>query len=242
MSRRVLNAPVGVKTREVERVLAVLKREGLNRERAFEARVDRISQRFLGRNYAASPLGGGPESEESFRVSFHEFDCVTYVETVLALACSTTPRGFYRELRDLRYQNGRVDWFNRNHFMTGWLRSNVARGVITDLTRGHDSLSKMRTLKGVAGLKPRKVTFRFFPKRRFARVRSRIRTGDVMIFVSTKKHLDVFHMGIVICADGQVLLRHATRSVGKVIEQDLVEFLNSNRMPGFILARPRCQR
>src|SRR5438045_2610372 len=99
MSRRAVNAPVGVKTREVERVLAVLKKEGLNKERALEARVDRISQRFLGRNYAANPLGGGPESEEAFRVSFDEFDCVTYVETVLALACARKPTVFYRELR-----------------------------------------------------------------------------------------------------------------------------------------------
>ena len=241
MTRRILNTPIGVKTREVERVLSILRKDGLEKA-GFEARVERVSRYFVGRQYAANPLGGGPEIDESFRVSFGEFDCVTYVEIVLALACSNTPGGFYRELRALRYKGGKVDWFTRNHFMTGWLRSNVARGVVTSLTRGSDTHSKTRTLEGVAGLPSHVTTFRFFPKRRFSRVRPHIRTGDLMIFVSTKTHLDVFHMGILIRANEQILLRHATRSRGKVIEQDVVAFIRSNRMPGFILARPRCQR
>lgn len=237
MTRRVLNTPVGLSSRDVERALSLLESEN-----GFAARVNRVSRMFVGRRYAEKPLGGGSDSEEVFRVSFGEFDCVTYVETVLALACSNSPVRFFRELRSLRYRDGKVDWFARNHFMTAWLKNNIARGVVTDLTRGGDALSKTRTLSGVAGLPPEEATFRFFPKKRFSRVRSRIRTGDVMLFVSTKRHLDVFHMGILICEGDHVLLRHATRSVGSVIEETVNGFLRDNRMTGFILARPLCRR
>lgn len=212
----------------------------LNGEDGFESRVSVISKMFLDRPYAENPLGGGPESSELFRASFDEFDCVTYVEIVLALACSKTPARFLHDLRALRYHDGKVDWFTRNHFMTAWLRRNVARGAIADLTRGRDTISKTRTLSGVAGLPPEETTFRYFPKRSFSKVRSRIHTGDLIMFVTTRKHLDVFHMGILIQQGDQIFLRHATRSAGKVIEQDLADFFRANRMSGFILARPLC--
>jgi hypothetical protein len=51
----------------------------------------------------------------------------------------------------------------------------------------------------------------------------------------------VFHTGILIHRDDRVLMRHAKRSAGKVVEQDLADFLKRNRMSGFILARPLCR-
>ncbi|MFY9555372.1 MAG: N-acetylmuramoyl-L-alanine amidase-like domain-containing protein [Blastocatellia bacterium] len=212
-----------------------------NQTTGFEPRLKQISGLFLGRPYVENPLEGGPQSRERFLVAFDEFDCVTYVETVLAVVCSRTADQFYRKLRALRYRNGRVDWSTRNHFMTDWLRRNVARGVLTDVTRGLDAIAKTRTLVGVPGIKPLELTFRCFPKRRFAKVSRRIQTGDLILFVSTRKTLDVFHAGILIRNDNNILLRHATRSAGKVIEQDLRDFLRTNRMSGFILARPKCR-
>lgn len=231
-----VNSPVGFDKRRASRALF-----SLNREKGFADRVVRISGLFRDRRYAENPLGGGPECRELFRVSFDEFDCVTYVETVLALSCSKTPARFFRELRHLRYKGGKVDWLRRNHFMTSWLRRNAARRALADLTRGHHSILKTRVLSAVPGLPPEPVTFRLFPKRRYAKVRSLIRTGDIMMFVSTKKYLDVFHMGMLIRDGDQLLLRHATRSAGKVVEQNVIDFMRSNRMSGFILARPLCR-
>jgi len=228
--------PVEFDIRGAERAL-----HRLRRHQSFEARADSISRLFLGRAYLENPLGGGPDQREMFRCSFDEFDCVTYVEIVLALACSKTTSRFSRTLRDLRYREGTVDWFRRNHFMTDWLRTNAERGVLADITTGRESIAKTRTLSGVPGIGPEQTTFRCFPKRSFAKVSSRIQTGDVIMFVSTKKHLDVFHAGILIRRGKQILLRNAARSAGKVIEQELREFLRANRMSGFILARPVCR-
>jgi hypothetical protein len=35
-----------------------------------------------------------------------------------------------------------------------------------------------------------------------------------------------------------VLLRHAARSRGQVVEQELADFCAANTMPGFLIARP----
>ena len=236
-TRSRLNGKIRFDKRKTEHALLIV-----NQARSLGPRVNQSSETFLGCGYGENPLGGGPEFQESLSVSFDEFDCVTYVETVLALSCSKTSARFLSELRDLRYKDGRLDWFSRNHFMTAWLRSNVARGAVADLTRGRDTVPKTRTLSGVAGLPPEEITFRVFPKRRLSRVRSQIRTGDLIMFASTRKHLDVFHMGILIRQDDRILLRHATRSAGKVVEQDLIDFVRANRMSGFILARPLCRQ
>ena len=235
-TRKRLIRPVGFDIRGAERAL-----QGLSEHASLEARVDSISRLFVGRAYLENPLGGGPDQGEVFRCSFDEFDCVTYVEIVLALACSKTASRFSRTLRDLRYLEGNVDWFRRNHFMTEWLRINAKRGVLADITTGRESIAKTRTLSGVPGIGPEQTTFRCFPKRSFAKVSSRIQTGDVIMFVSTKKHLDVFHAGILIRRGTQILLRNAARSAGKVIEQDARQFLRANRMSGIILARPVCR-
>jgi hypothetical protein len=163
------------------------------------------------------------------------------MESVLALAVSRTADEFPKYLREIRYKNGKMDWFERNHYMAAWLINNRRLGRLADLTRGRDTISRTRTLDVVHGLPPRRVTFRCFPKRTFARIKPRMRTGDLIMFVSTKKNLDVFHTGILIQRDDRVLLRHARRSAGKVIEQDLADFLKRHRMSGFVLARPLCR-
>jgi hypothetical protein len=235
--RRSYSKPVGFYKRGLKPTLRLLNKTTAS----FEDRLAAVSRRFVGSNYEENPLGGGPDSLELFVVSFKDFDCVTYMETVLALACSKTQSAFFRELRGLRYQNGRVTWFHRNHFMTDWLRRNTERGALANLTRGRNTIKKTRTVSGVPGIQPHEITFRCFQKRSFAKITDRIRTGDLIMFVSTKKQLDVFHTGILIRGGNRILMRHATRSAGKVIEQDVRDFLKSNRMSGFILARPLCR-
>jgi hypothetical protein len=62
--------------------------------------------------------------------------------------------------------------------------------------------------------------------------------GDLIFFASTRKQHDVFHCGIIVRDGDRVLMRHASRSRGGVVEQDLEEFLKANRMAGVIVVRP----
>ena len=74
------------------------------------------------------------------------------------------------------------------------------------------------------------------PFQRCPRRRSRI-------FRLDQPNLDVFHCGILFHRGDRIIMRHAARSRGQVVEQDLVGFLGANRMTGVILVRPEaCAR
>ena len=208
------------------------------KEPALSDRIDAISARLLGHPYDANPLGGGPDSSETLTISLEGFDCVTYVETVLALAHARSVEEFVSSVRRMRYDRGIIDWFHRNHYMINWAEKNEKRGLIRNITDGPEAVRKSRKLTVVKGLPEKSAAFACIPKRDIRRVSGRIETGDVILFVSAKKNLDVFHMGFVVRRGDELLLRHATRSKGEVVEQELSAFLKSNRMSGIILLRP----
>ena len=98
---------------------------------------------------------------------------------------------------------------------------------------------KERTLDDVPGLPPIRARFACVPRPAIGRLVRHLQTGDLIFFASTRKHLDIFHCGIVVRDADRVLVRHASRSRGGVVEQDLNEFLKANRMAGVIVVRPR---
>jgi hypothetical protein len=203
-------------------------------------RIDCLSARFLGRAYISDPLGGGPDSKEELSLALDGFDCVTYMETVLSLARSRAASEFAGELREMRYRDGLVDWHHRNHYMVDWIANNAKRGIVRDITSGPATVIKIKNLSLLKSLPAKIASFRCFPKHALGKTRSLIQTGDVILFASTKKNLDVFHTGFLIKHGDEISLRHATRAAGQVVEQSLASFLKTHRMSGFILLRPLC--
>jgi N-acetylmuramoyl-L-alanine amidase-like len=203
-------------------------------------RIDILSRQFLGHPYQTNPLIGSAESPEVFTVSLDAFDCVTYIETILALSLASNPDEFEKWLRKIRYQNGRIVWERRNHYMTGWIRSNQRAGAVRRLSLPNIPVRvKERKLNGIPGLPPIRRRFTCVPKPAIRRLALHLETGDLIFFASTRKHLDVFHCGIIIRDHERLLVRHASRSRGRVIEQELNDFLKENRMAGVIIARPK---
>jgi len=205
---------------------------------SISQRMDQASNRFLGRSYLDAPLGGAFGQSEVFTATFDGFDCVTYIETVLALALSNTVSEFTDLLRQIRYDHGRVEWVSRNHYMVDWAERNEAAGLIVNLTTGDDTQEKTCTLNLIAGIPAKTVTFQYFPSPISKRVLDQINTGDLSLFVSLKDTLDIFHTGILIENEHRINVRHATRKTGEVIEQSLSEFANINAMKGLVLLRP----
>lgn len=232
-----IETPIGLEAAEAERIL-----KDSGAETDHGARIDRISELLLGRPYVEGALGGGPKSTEEFRVSLNAFDCVTFIEIVLALALARTLDEFVDTVRRIRYEDGKVDWVRRNHYMVDWVRNNEACGFVKDITSGPFTVVKRCTLSLIAGLPAKTATFRYFPTQSTAEVTTLFGIGDLILFVSTRDTLDVFHTGLLVEHAGRWLLRHATRSAGFVIDQDLVEFMSQNEMAGFILLRPLCRR
>ena len=100
--------------------------------------IEQISARYLGRPYDSSgPLGEGPDGTVSTKPLMDEtrFDCVTFIEEVVAQAVSKTPEDVLSNLTRLRYAGGKVDYVTRNHFAElDWIPHNLANGAFTDIT------------------------------------------------------------------------------------------------------------
>ncbi|ADB38898.1 N-acetylmuramoyl-L-alanine amidase-like domain-containing protein [Spirosoma linguale] len=99
-------------------------------------------KQFLGRPYVPYTLDQTPT--EQLVVNFREFDCTTYLESVLALTLALHDAGsktgpseqaFRNYLTRFRYRNGRIDGYaSRLHYFSDWLRDNERKGLITDVS------------------------------------------------------------------------------------------------------------
>ena len=207
--------------------------------RTVAARVEALSALLLGAPYVANGLVGSAETPELFVAPLDGFDCVTYVESVYAFARASDPAEFVEELRKLRYEGGVVAWERRNHYMTDWVRRNGKAGVVWPVAAEGLGVRKEKVLNVLSGLPAKKVNLYPVPKAKLRSYAPRLRNGDLLLFVSTKPGLDVFHCGLLVLSGGRLMLRHASRSAGRVVEQELSAFLRANRMAGLLASRPQ---
>ena len=120
--------------------------EGVDTIPIGEAMV-RIALPLVGTPYGPGTLEVA--GQEDVVVNFQEFDCVTLVENVLALARFTrsfgpeilqsegrTREAYRGALREIRYRNGRVDGYpSRLHYFSDWIRDNEAKGLVREVTQ-----------------------------------------------------------------------------------------------------------
>jgi N-acetylmuramoyl-L-alanine amidase-like protein len=226
--------PRGLNRRRVRQLLS--KRKDAP---SISGRIDILSGLLLGYPYKSNPLIGSAEQAEVFTASLDAFDCVTFIETVLALARASKVGEFSEALRRIRYDRGRIAWQRRNHYMTDWIRNNVREDVLKPVPPAVPTISRDRVLNLLPGLAVRRVRVKCVPKRTVARAAKHLRSGDLIFFASTRRNLDVFHAGIIVRDGARPRMRHASRSQGGVVEQELAEFLRANRMAGVIVMRPQ---
>lgn len=106
-------------------------------ETAVIKRLDIISKIFLGLPYGAGgPLGEGPTGtiDQDPLYRFDTFDCTTYVETIMALALTRDVNEFEDELNKIRYENGEIEYFKRNHFTDlQWIPNLIKDGYLKEI-------------------------------------------------------------------------------------------------------------
>lgn len=205
-------------------------------------RLHKIADLFLGCPYVIDPLIGGPEVPEKLVVQFEAFDCVTFIESVLALAKSRSKTGFVTELKRTRYRDGVVDWRSRLHYFSDWMRHNQKRGAIKMLMRGSGTRSIDTALSLIKALPARRVRIHVVPKKNLHLALDRISDGSVVAFASVRPALDFFHTGLVfsdskpVQSVEELTLYSPPKSIGKVIAEPLSDFLKRNRMRGMAFA------
>ncbi|MBI5683362.1 MAG: DUF1460 domain-containing protein [Deltaproteobacteria bacterium] len=214
-------------------------------------RIDFLSKMFLGVDYKASTLSsqalsrewvGDANTPEIFVVNLEGMDCMTFIEYIEAMRLSDSFSEFIKNLKIVRYKQGKVTFENRNHFFTDW----IDLGFVKDLTGkigGEKAkvIQKRLNMKGDAGyiihgvpVKEREI--RYIPAEDVDNsIFNKLKTGDYAGMYSQEAWLDVSHVGIVIKTGKQIYLRHASSITGKVVDEDFKEYIT--KKDGFVLLR-----
>jgi len=221
---------------------------------------------FLGASYKEATLEApGPEK---LIVNLRKFDCVTFVESMLALARLFTsgkksPREYLRQLKLIRYRSGVIAGYSsRLHYFTDWLHDNEKKKVLRDTSRkigGKPRRRKINFMTTNCGLYPAlknekelqkmlaaeknlsRKTFAIIDKDKFIASKENIKNGDIVAFVSAKEGLDVTHVGFALWQGKKLYLLHASSAEGAVVisKKTLAAYLKTNkRFTGVIISRP----
>ena len=103
----------------------------------FSSRVVILSAALLGRPYLEGAAGEGHEGifDQSPLYRFDVFDCVTFVNNVLALALSSDVVSFRKNLVRIGYRGAQLEYQYRHHFMSvDWNTHNTAIEIVKDIT------------------------------------------------------------------------------------------------------------
>jgi hypothetical protein len=202
-------------------------------------RIDFISGALRGTPYLGYTLIGGPTRPEKFVVRDDAFDCVTFCETVLAAAIASNRSQFDSVLRNVRYHNGAVAWRERNHYFFEWCQHNVENNMCR-WVRLEGAVDINKTVDSEPGLGRRQFTMSVIPSASFLANGGKLERGDIVGFVSRRPNLDYFHTGFVAFDKaGVLLLRHASQSRRRVLDERMDVFVSANNVRYVTLVRPQ---
>ena len=186
--------------------------------------ADDFGAQYLGARYVNDPLGEGAGYDADPLIRTDAFDCLTYVETVMA-------GGDVDKLTQIRYADGVAEFTHRNHFFTAdWLKNNadLVENIGTDFgsTALHRGVIDKRTwFKTVHNMDvdvaPRAAEIEYVPY-------DKIETTDVtaptlVAFVVGENSAGVLvsHVGFLLPGG---VLRHASSARGAVVDMDFREY------------------
>lgn len=204
---------------------------------SLDRRLDSISQAFLGAPYKLGPLGEGDPAlgDPGPRIRTDSFDCVTYIETVEAMARADRSESVLAILDSIRYDNGKVSWRHRNHFTEAdWIPASAAAGRLEWDASSSDTTDRRvlareafyakrqvvrsDTAVDLPLITRRKTLEEFAKPAKVSRIRGIGLVGKVPGYA-------ILHTGFLVERPGEpAILRHASQA-GTVRDQPLVEYL-----------------
>jgi hypothetical protein len=246
---------------------AQLRSEGLLRAaRPVGWGVTRAGELAAGTPYVAFTLeeylaGGGTPAREPLSLSLTRFDCVTLVESAIAVtraALRSEAPGwadFGREVERMRYRGGHRDGYaSRLHYFSEWIADGARRGLVSDIGASLGGVPDPRPLRfmtehraSYAALAD-KATFdriaemergldgaprHVVPRERIPDVSDGIESGDVLAFATSIPGLDVTHSALAWRRDGELRVLHAPLS-GGVVE------VTRSTLPQYVAALRGC--
>jgi hypothetical protein len=240
-------------------------RAGRWHEQDFGSLVQTVAAALLGSRYEEGLLD--VNENEALVVNLAAFDCVLYVENVLALARAIAAEDYAwetytRNLEALRYREGALEGYcSRLHYFTDWIWDNARRGAVRDVTQevggepfdktldfmtehrdAYPRLVSDSTFQCIADMEAatRDRVLYYVPEDRIRDAYPRLQPGDVIATATDIEGLDVTHTGFVYrTPEGGTGFIHASISGEVKVADDLAGYIEENaRQIGIIVARP----
>ncbi|MDR1526126.1 MAG: DUF1460 domain-containing protein [Dysgonamonadaceae bacterium] len=194
--------------------------------------------------YVAQTLEGN--QEEQLVVNLQELDCMTLVETCLALSrAAQCPHpdddAFRSQLKTIRYRAGILNGYtSRLHYTTDWITDNVALGIIEDMTRAlggkpfrtqvgfmsshperypalKDHPQDTEVMKGIEQIINQRTDYFYIPKDEIRDKQALIKSGDIIGFTTRLSGLDIAHVAIAYHHENRLSFIHASTKYMKVV-------------------------
>jgi hypothetical protein len=208
-----------------------------------------------------------PIEKEVLVINLKNFDCVTFIENMVALAQTRVSNSksfdvYKKNLLHIRYRMGDIDYAARLHYFSDWIYENEKRGVVKNITKQLGGIlldkninymtSKKDTLYGnladsetyVAMQKVESdITHRekwYIPKINVEDIENQLKDGDIIGITNRLGGMDMAHVGMIIHINGQPRFMHASSQYHKVMitEGSLVDYIrNKKAHTGIMVAR-----
>jgi hypothetical protein len=231
----------------------------------FPDQIQRIAEQFLTVPYQGDMLDRA--EPEVLTLSLQKFDCVLFVESVLAIARAGDDRseaGFISRMQTQRYRGGVIDGYcSRLHYFSDWIGDNQQRGLVEDLTPSLGGVAFKPRLDFMSQhwqKYPRLVDNRnnrdcvermettlasqprtYLPTASIAKHYDQLQSGDIVAIATSVQGLDVTHTGLVYrTKSGGVGIIHAAPRSGVKVSRDLQSFVEQvDQAIGILVARPK---
>ena len=235
-------------------------------ERPMGEIIQAIAQQFLGAAYKADLLD--QSKEETLVVTLNKFDCVLFVETVLAIARGVAVQDysyptFVNHIRDQRYWNGQMNGYcSRLHYFSEWIFDNQQRGTVQNIGQKLGGVPLNKKLNFMTthrqSYRPMAkddttyqcrvereaqldgVTVDYIPTNKIRSVYSQLQPGDIIAVATNIPGLDVTHTGLVYRQpNGNIGFIHASPAGQVTIARDLERYISRvDNAIGILVTRP----
>lgn len=222
--------------------------DALARTRASSAeKTVAVSAAFVGTPYLRAPLGEGGGVSPGPRIRWDGVDCLTLVETAMAVGQASAAAEVPRILDDIRYADGTSPHFeNRLHLMIAqWIPDQIRKGYVEDVTRlyggekvveasiDYDEARWKRRPRSLGAL-PWKESLQgrhavpMIPLAEARTIAATLPEGLIVNVVRTDRSdriNRITHTGLITIRDGKTYVRHASTHRLEVIDEPIDRFL-----------------
>lgn len=226
--------------------------------------IQTVAEQFLGAEYKPGLLDQLPQ--ETLVISLQKFDCLLFVETVLAIARNITQQnysyqGFINQVENQRYWDGKLNGYcSRLHYFSDWIDDNQRRENVSNITPKLGGVNLIKKLNfmtthrsSYANLANNNLNFEciarvenslsttlnYIPRNNISKIYDQLKPGDIIGIATDISGLDFTHTGFVYRqSNGNLGLIHAS-PVGKVvIAKDLQIYVeNVKNAIGIVVTR-----